>query len=109
MNDYEGNFNQFDSMPEVDNLSEQRQFPMGPVPPIGYPPVRPTLSQAPIIEPPVEKVVNRCMVHEVPHVCPINTRIINNHIFRHTYRPLYSCCEQNIVSHVQEGYCSNFY
>lgn len=42
------------------------------------------------------------------HVCPIRTRIINHHIYRHTYRPEYSCCEENVVSNIQCGSCNQF-
>lgn len=63
---------------------------------------------SPIIEPGRERIVNRTFVHEVPHVCPINTRIINNHIYRHTYQPRYTCCEENVVREQQCGSCCNF-
>ena len=62
----------------------------------------------PIVEPGRERVINRTFVHEVPHVCPINTRIINNHVYKHTYQPRYTCCEENVVSNVQCGSCCNF-
>lgn len=62
----------------------------------------------PIIEPERERIVNRTFVHEVPHVCPINTRIINNHIYRHTYQPRYTCCEENVVTQQQCGSCCCF-
>ena len=62
----------------------------------------------PIVEPGRERIVNRTFVHEVPHVCPINTRIINNHIFRHTYQPRYTCCEENVVTQQQCGSCCQF-
>ena len=62
----------------------------------------------PIIEPGRERVINRTFVHEVPHVCPINTRIINNHIYRHTYQPRYTCCEENVVTQEQCGSCCCF-
>ena len=42
------------------------------------------------------------------HVCPMRTRIINHHIFRHTYQPSHSCCEENVCSQVQCGSCCNF-
>ena len=67
-----------------------------------------TSVQAPIIEPGRERVVNRTFVHNVPHVCPINTRIINNHIYRHTYQPHYTCCEENVVTQQQCGSCCQF-
>ena len=62
----------------------------------------------PIVEPGRERIVNRTFVHEVPHVCPINTRIINNHIYRHTYQPRYTCCEENVVTQQQCGSCCQF-
>ena len=64
--------------------------------------------QAPIIEPMQERIVNRTIVHEVPHVCPIQTKIVNHHVFKHTYQPSYSCCEENVCSEIQCGSCCNF-
>ena len=55
-----------------------------------------------------ERVVQRTFVHEVPHVCPIHTRIINHHVYKHTYRPQYTCSEENTVSNVQCGSCCQF-
>ena len=66
------------------------------------------MSSSPIVEPGRERVVQRNIVHEVKHVCPINTRIINNHIFRHTYQPKYTCCEENVVTNQQCGSCCQF-
>jgi len=66
-----------------------------------------TLS-APIIEPMRERVVNRTIMHEVPHICPSRTRIINNHVYRHTYQPTHTCCEENVVSNMQCGSCCNY-
>ena len=62
----------------------------------------------PVIEPGRERIVNRTFVHEVPHICPINTRVINNHIYRHTYQPRYTCCEENVVTQEQCGSCCCF-
>ena len=62
----------------------------------------------PIQEAVKERCVHRTIVHEVPHVCPIRTRIINHHVYKHTYRPEYSCCEENTVSNVQCGSCNQF-
>lgn len=66
------------------------------------------MMSSPIIETPRERCVYRNIYHEVPHVCPINTKIINNHIYRHTYQPRYTCSEENVVSNVQCGSCCNF-
>ena len=46
--------------------------------------------------------------NNVPHVCPINTRIVNNHIYKHTYQPRYTCCEENTVTNEQCGSCCQF-
>ena len=63
---------------------------------------------SPVIEPGRERVVNRTFVHEVPHICPINTRIINNDVYKHTYQPRYTCCEENTCTNVQCGSCCCF-
>ena len=65
-------------------------------------------TMAPIVEPGRERIVNRTFIHDVPHICPINTRIINNHIYRHTYQPRYTCCEENRVCEQQCGSCCCF-
>ena len=57
---------------------------------------------------PRERVVHRTFVHEVPHTCPIHTRIVNHHVYKHTYRPVYTCSEENVCSNVQCGSCSQF-
>ena len=59
----------------------------------------------PIYECPRETVCHRYICHEVPHIMPCNTRIINHHIYRHTYTPTYSCCEENEVQNVYERRC----
>lgn len=59
----------------------------------------------PIMECPQERCCHRYICHEVPHVIPCNTRIINHHVFRHTYTPAYTCCEENEYSNVYEKGC----
>ena len=54
---------------------------------------------------PQERCIHRQIIHEVPHVCPINTRIINHHIYKHTYNNCYTCTEENDICNVNEG-CS---
>ena len=66
------------------------------------------MTSAPIIEPMRERVVNRTIEHIVPHVCPIRTKIVNHHVFRHTYTPDYSCCEENVCTNIDCGSCCNF-
>ena len=62
----------------------------------------------PIIEPMQQRIVNRTIVHEVPHICPLQTKIVNHHVYKHTYQPSYSCCEENVCSEIQCGSCCNF-
>lgn len=59
----------------------------------------------PVYECPQERCIHRQIIHEVPHVCPINTRIINHHIYKHTYNNCYTCTEENDICNVNEG-CS---
>ena len=66
------------------------------------------MGMEPIIEQGRERCIQRNIIHEVKHICPINTRIINNHIYRHTYQPRYTCSEENVVTNEQCGSCCNF-
>ena len=62
----------------------------------------------PIMECPQERCCHRYICHEVPHVIPCNTRIINHHVYRHTFTPSYTCCEENTCTNVQCGSCCQF-
>ena len=64
-------------------------------------------TNAPIVEPVQERVINRTIVHNVPHICPVRTRIVNHHVFKHTYQPEFSCQEENVCSEIQCGSCCN--
>lgn len=66
------------------------------------------MTTSPVVEPGRERVVYRNIYHTVPHVCPINTRVVNNHVYRHTYSPRYTCCEENVVTNEQCGSCCQF-
>lgn len=61
-----------------------------------------------IVEPAINKCVEREFYHEVPHICPIHTHVINKHIYKHTYTPQYSCSEENQVCNIDCGGCSGF-
>lgn len=64
-----------------------------------------TMMCQPIQECPQERVCHRYMCYEVPHIMPCNTRIINHHVYRHTYTPYYTTCEENVVSNVYDRNC----
>jgi hypothetical protein len=57
---------------------------------------------APIYECPCERECHREICHNVEHIQPIHTRIINHHIYHHHYVPCYTCCEENVVSNVYD-------
>ena len=59
----------------------------------------------PVYECPQERVCHRQTVIEVPHIIPVNTRIINHQIYRHTYSPCFTACEETEVSNVYENNC----
>lgn len=60
----------------------------------------------PIYECPQERVCHRYICYDVPHIMPCNTRIINHHVYRHTYRPEYTYCEENVCENVYDcGRC----
>ena len=58
-----------------------------------------------IQECPQERVCHRYMCYEVPHVIPCHTRVINHHIYKHTYTPCYTTCEENVVSNIYDRPC----
>ena len=58
-----------------------------------------TGMECPVVyECPIERVCHREIHHHVPHVCPINTRVINHHIYKHTYQPCFSYSEEDETS-----------
>ncbi len=59
----------------------------------------------PVYECPQEKVCHRYINYEVPHIMPCNTKIINHHVYKHTFKPCYSCCEENVVCNVYGPKC----
>lgn len=62
----------------------------------------------PVVEPTITKCVEKECFHEVPHVCPIHTHVINRHIYKHTYTPQYTCSEENQVVNLDCGKCGQF-
>ena len=63
----------------------------------------------PIYECPEEKVCHRYICYDVPHIKPCNTRIINHHIYKHSYVPNYTCCEENECCNVYDNCQNNFF
>ena len=67
--------------------------------------MKPQVICPPIYECPRERYVHREIMHEVPHVIPINTRIINHHIYKHTYQPVYTCTTEEQICNIGEKPC----
>ena len=65
----------------------------------------PGVTCPPIYECPQVRCCHREIFHEVPHVIPVETKIINHHIYRHTFTPCYSCSEENEVCNVYDNKC----
>ena len=61
-----------------------------------------------VMECPQERVCHVQTLHNVPHIVPINTRVVNHHIYRHTYQPMYTCTMEDTVSNVCAGNPSMF-
>ena len=59
----------------------------------------------PVMDCPQERVCHRQMCYEVPHIIPVNTRIINHHVYRHTYQPMYTCTMEDEVCNVYDNHC----
>lgn len=55
-----------------------------------------------------EKQIHRTICHTVPHICPVHTRIINHHVYKHVYTPYYTCSEENEICNVDPG-CTNLF
>ena len=55
-----------------------------------------------------ERQIHRTICHTVPHICPVHTRIINHHVYKHIYRPCYTCSEENVIVNENPGCCNMF-
>lgn len=62
----------------------------------------------PVYECPQERVCHREFCYKVPHIIPINTKIINHHVYKHSYTPCYTECEENVCTNEYECGCQNF-
>lgn len=61
--------------------------------------------QPPIYEMPCERVCHREINHEVKHIKPVHTRIVNHHIYHHTFTPCFTCSEEDEICNVYDDNC----
>ncbi len=59
----------------------------------------------PIYECPQVQCCHRVINYEVPHIIPCHTKMINHHVYKHTYQPCYSYSEEDETSEVYEPRC----
>lgn len=59
----------------------------------------------PIYECPRENVCHKVINYDVPHIIPCNTKVINHHVYKHTYTPTYTSCEEDVISNVYDNRC----
>lgn len=59
----------------------------------------------PIMECPQVRCCHRVINYEVPHIIPCHTKMINHHVYRHTYQPCYSYSEENESSEIYGPHC----
>ncbi len=57
----------------------------------------------PVYEAPMVNCVQKDFIHEVVHVCPIHTKVVNNHIYKHTYVPEYTCSEEDVCTSINDN------
>ena len=70
--------------------------------------MNPPMMEGQVIEPTINKCIEKEFYHEVPHVCPIHTHTINKHIYKHTYTPQFTCSEECQTINIDCGKCSKF-
>lgn len=95
-NGFENNqydMNDYDKMPAIDNNMVGSNCTMQGV-------VCP-----PIYECPRENEIHRTIMHQVPHIIPCNTKVINHHVYRHTYTPCYSMSECDTCENIYDNGC----
>lgn len=92
-------------------MGKEQKYEQAPMMPMGYGYMGccdnsyPGVVCPPVYECPQERVCHRYICHEVPHIQPCNTKIVNHHVYRHTFTPCYSCCEENVISNVYDRKC----
>ena len=63
------------------------------------------VQQLPSIVTRQTNVVHRYIVVEQPHICEMETKVINHFIKRHKYIPRPLCCEENTYCEENLGCC----
>ena len=59
----------------------------------------------PVMECPQVRCCHRVINYEVPHIIPCHTKMINHHVYRHTYQPCFSYSEEDECSEIYDQKC----
>lgn len=71
----------------------------------GCPCMPQTMMCQPIMECPQVRCCHRVINYEVPHIIPCHTKMINHHVYRHTYQPCFSYSEEDECSEIYDQKC----
>jgi hypothetical protein len=58
-------------------------------------------------DPGVTNCVEKEFYHEVQHIIPVHTHVVNKHIYNHTYTPEFTCSEESQIVNNECGRCNN--
>ncbi len=96
------NFNEMESMNMNMDFSYMNNMPMN-----NCCSMNPCMTEMcpPVYECPQERVCHRTINYEVPHMIPCHTRMINHHVYHHSYTPCYSYSEEDEYSNVYGNRC----
>ena len=61
-----------------------------------------------VYEEPINNCVQKDYYHEIKHIVPIHTNVVNNHIYKNTYVPEYTCSEENVSTCLYDNYSNKF-
>lgn len=61
-----------------------------------------------VSEAPINSCVQKDICHEVKHIIPIHTHMIDRHIYNHTYEPQFSCSREEQVVNNDPRRCGQF-
>lgn len=54
------------------------------------------------------RVCEKVIMHDVNHIMPIHTKVINRHVFRHSYTPVFTCEEMDVCENIINPCQKNF-
>lgn len=59
-------------------------------------------------EEPINSCVTKDICHEVKHIIPVHTHMIDRHIYNHTYEPQFTCSHEEQIIDNDPCKCGQF-